>query len=586
MKEKFRALWEMTKYLHKFPLWLALSALFGMLTELFPLAILYLFPYAVFCPFTSSIPLLSSIFLLLSLILAGGMIPYFSAVVSHEVAYLILNRLRGLCYIKLDELAPAALVDDQSTVLTNTVMNDVTDLELFYAHTLPEFLAAAVLSCIYLGILLSIHWSFALIALCVMGSLIYCHALFLRCNLKNGENLSRISSQQSSLVQDSIQGLRDLLSYRAETKYLQKFQHNAREQEKITSRYTLQSHLAVITRTFVAAFGQLGMLAVVFVLFKENQLSGHNVMALFCLSFFLFRPLNAFLDHARNYDYAYGSVQRVLELLKRKPSVIDDGERTVSKNQAEFQLDLNDVTFAYPAAYEDLGTSSEHNVALLSGVNLSLRTGETLVIAGASGGGKTTLARLIQRFWNLSSGTITMNGVNIKELPLKELRTLITVVPQNCFFFCDTIRNNLLLAAPDASEEELYDAAKKANAHAFISELKHGYDTIIGSRGYGLSSGQKQRLALAQAFLKNSPILILDEASANLDAQNERLIQEALDKAKSGRICMIIAHRLSTLKTAERIAYLSHGKIIAEGKHSQLKKESREYSDLIVAYEK
>lgn len=582
MKEKFKALWEMTKYLSNFPFWLALSAFGGVLVELFPLAILQLFLY--FSWSASSSPLLRVV-VCISLILAGGIFPYFSAVVSHEVAYQILNRLRGLCYIKLDKLAPAALVDEQSTILTNIVMNDVTDLELFYAHTLPEFLAAMVLICIYFGYLFSIHWSLALIAFCVFGSLIYFHTLFLRRNMGNGEKLSSVAIRQSALVQDSVQGLRDLLSYKAERKFLRKFQLNAREQEKTTASYTLRSQLVVNIRSTLARLGQIAMLVIVFVLFKENHLSQHKIIEFFCFSFFLFRPVNSFLDHARNYDYTFGSVIRVLELLKRKPSVKDEGQCKICKKHATFQLELKDVTFGYPQEGTGGAVEFGHNEALLRGINLSLQTGETLVVAGASGSGKTTLARLIQRFWELNSGKITINGVNIKDLPLEDLRNLITVVPQNCFFFCDTIRNNLLLAAPGSNDEKLFDAAKKANAHAFISELQQGYDTVIGTRGYGLSSGQKQRLALTQAFLKDSPILILDEASANLDAQNERLIEEALNKAKSGRACIIIAHRLSTLKTAERIAYLSQGKIIAEGKHTQLINKSKEYSTLIAEYE-
>lgn len=217
------------------------------------------------------------------------------------------------------------------------------------------------------------------------------------------------------------------------------------------------------------------------------------------------------------------------------------------------------------------------NEPVLRGVSLTIAAGERIALVGPSGGGKTTLVNLLPRFYDPQAGRVKIDGIDLKHVTLKSLRSQVAVVAQETMLFQDTVRANLSLGQPDASLEEIVEAAKAANAHGFISRLPKGYDTVIGERGASLSGGERQRLAIARAFLKNPPVLILDEATSQLDAESEHAITQALERVMKDRTVLLIAHRLSTVHMADRILLIQEGRIVESGRHSDLMHKSALY---------
>lgn len=255
----------------------------------------------------------------------------------------------------------------------------------------------------------------------------------------------------------------------------------------------------------------------------------------------------------------------MLGLFAEEPKVHDTGKRRLACAEGPMAVSFEDVRFAYPAA-----KGEAENQPVLQGLRFAFQTGETVALVGASGSGKSTAARLLQRFWDVDGGSIRINGTDVRELTLESLRALVTVVPQDVYLFNVSVRENLRLARLEATDAEVRGAAQHAQAEAFIDRLPEGYDTLIGERGLRLSGGEKQRLSIAQAFLKNAPVLVLDEASANLDAENERLINQAVQHLKKGRATLVIAHRISTIRSADRIIAVKDGQVLAEGTYAQL----------------
>ena len=299
------------------------------------------------------------------------------------------------------------------------------------------------------------------------------------------------------------------------------------------------------------------------------------LMPIFVLSSAIFSPIQDALAMSTNYGLIFGAAKRVIDLFEMAPMVEDTGKEFFQADD-EVEITFDNVKFTYPGISDD-----QNNPPVLKGLSFSFHTGETVALVGASGSGKTTAARLLQRFWDVDDGTISVNGKDIRELSLDSLRNTVTVVPQDVYLFNITVKENLRLAKLSATEEEIRNAASEARADEFIRKLPNGFDTPIGERGLRLSGGEKQRLSIAQAFLKNSPVLVLDEASANLDAENERLINQAVAHLKKGRATLVIAHRISTIRSADRIVVVKDGKALAEGTYGDLIENCPDFRQLI-----
>jgi ATP-binding cassette subfamily B protein len=287
----------------------------------------------------------------------------------------------------------------------------------------------------------------------------------------------------------------------------------------------------------------------------------------FIVSINLFlNPINTVIRFMEMFQNGIAGFERFVEIMDT-PEESDDGK--LDARRLEGKIDLNNVSCSY-----------DNNRRVLKGVNLSVDKGKTFALVGPSGGGKTTICHLIPHFYNLSEGSISVDGTDIKDFTLKSLRQNIGIVQQDIYLFNASVKDNILYGRLDATEDEIIEAAKRANIHDYIMSMENGYDTVIGERGVRLSGGQKQRLCIARVFLKNPPILILDEATSALDNATEVLIQKSLDELCIGRTTIVVAHRLSTIKNADEIAVIDEGRIIEQGTHEQLLGLNGMYAEL------
>lgn len=281
--------------------------------------------------------------------------------------------------------------------------------------------------------------------------------------------------------------------------------------------------------------------------------------------------LIALADVMGDVQRACGASERLIELLGMEPKIVSPKNPVILQERVRGAIQYHDVSFSYP---------NRPDREVLSAVSIDIKPGETVAFVGHSGAGKTTMLQLLLRFYEIGSGNITMDGVSVDKLPLDVLRGSMSFVPQEVVVFSGTVYENILYGYPEASQEQVYAAGKMALVDEFVADLPDGYDTLVGERGMRLSGGQRQRLAIARAFLRDSPILLLDEATSNLDAKNERLLQMALAKLVKGRTTLVIAHRLSTVKQADQIIYMQHGKVLAKGRHECLMEKCPEYAHL------
>jgi ATP-binding cassette subfamily B protein len=279
-------------------------------------------------------------------------------------------------------------------------------------------------------------------------------------------------------------------------------------------------------------------------------------------------PINRLVNFTEQFQRGYTGFQRMLEILDTEPDV-SDRPGAIEADQLKGDISFEQVTFAY---------EKEHPV--LKDISLEIPAGQTIALIGPSGAGKTTFCSLIPRFYNVSSGVVRIDGHDVRDYTLESLRRNVGVVQQDVYIFNSTIRDNIAYGRPGASDEDIIEAARKANIHDFIISLDDGYDTVVGERGVRFSGGQKQRLSIARVFLKNPPILILDEATSSLDNESERLVQQALAALSENRTTLVIAHRLSTVKHADEIIVLTENGLAERGSHGSLLQQAGLYAHL------
>lgn len=372
-----------------------------------------------------------------------------------------------------------------------------------------------------------------------------------------------------SLIEEAIGGVRIIKAFSAEKTVLKRFTEENNRHQVLTTRAFRKKDLASPLNEFL---GAAIMVAIVWfggrlILEEKGDLTGEEFIGFIIVFSQLLRPIAGVANGIASFKKAEASLERIDEVLEIKDSILEP--LTPSKKQNfEAHIVFNNVGFAY------------REQTVLKNISFTIQKGETIALVGESGSGKSTISDLIPRFYDVKSGDIEIDGVNVRDFPLKVLRNMISIVSQESVLFNDTVAYNVAFGKPNASEAEIIEAAKVANAHDFIMSLENGYQTNIGDRGGKLSGGQKQRISIARAVLANSPIMIFDEATSALDTESEKIVQEALDNLMKNRTSLVIAHRLSTIRNADQIIVLKQGEIVEMGTHDSLIKEKGYYHSL------
>ncbi len=455
-----------------------------------------------------------------------------------------------------------------SGTLTSRVIYDIAMIQRSVSSVIAGLLKEIITALGLVGVLFYRDWRLAIITLVILPLLffpIFKYSRKLRRFSKKGQ--SQVA-EISNFLQESFTGIRIIKAFLMEEFNRREFYRvNERLFELMIKRLRVKSITAPISETF----GGLAAAAVIW--YGGSQvISGHTTPGSFfsfmTALFMLYGPIRSLNRSNNQVQEALAAGTRVFELLDTDPE-IKDAEGAITLPGFKDRICYKDVDFAY---------NPEEPV--LKKVSLTIKKGETVAIVGRSGSGKTTMLNLLPRFYDVDAGMITIDGYDIRKLTQYSLRRQIAIVSQQTILFNDTIRTNITYGRTDISDADLIAAAKSANAHNFIEQLPEGYETIVGENGIRLSGGQQQRLSIARALLKNSPILILDEATSSLDTESEREVQSAINRLMQNRTTLVIAHRLSTITHADRIVTMNEGQITEVGSHEELLQKNGEYANL------
>lgn len=484
---------------------------------------------------------------------------YYMADIGHVMGAKIETDMRRDAYAHLQQLSNTYFNNTKVGQIMGRITNDLFEVTEFSHHCPEEFFIAGLKIVISFIILARIH-----LLLTVMV-FIFVPIMTIVCRMINRKMRSAFGQQRYQIgelnakIEDSLLGQKVVKAFTNEELEKEKFEEGNQEFLKIkTYTYMLMGMFNTSTRVFDGLMYLVVILGGGYFLMEQQILPGDMVAYVMYVST-LIATIRRIIEFAEQFQRGITGIERFIQIMDADIEIFDEPDAKELVNP-KGEITFEDVSFEYP---------DDHN-KVFHHLNLTIHAGEKLAIVGPSGGGKTTLCNLIPRFYDVSGGTITVDGTNIRNLTLKSLRQNIGIVQQDVYLFSGTVYDNIAYGKPGASREEVIEAAKKAGADEFIRGLRDGYDTYVGERGVKLSGGQKQRISIARVFLKNPPIIILDEATSALDTESERLVQEALERLMKTRTTIAIAHRLSTIKNADEICVLYEGEIVERGRHEEL----------------
>ena len=507
-------------------------------------------------------------FLTLGMMLAGiyvvrGFARYFYGLFSHVAAYRTLHRLTNRVYRHLQGMSCSFFDRNHSGNLVARTMGDVESIEDFIAHGIPETMLAIVIPVTMSVVLFVINWKLALIALIplpVVALMVFIIATRTR---NTWRGVRRRFAEVSARLQDYLAGVTVLQSFARENEAAERLAKQSRE---YSDRIIYANKWSLIPAGVIEVASGAGLVLVVMAgawMVQSPGGRGLDVEVADLVVFLMylgqiFLPFLRLANLTDNLQKAAASAERVFELLDMEPQIVD-GPQAAIPASAKFDVVFDGVDFSY-----------QDGEPVLRGASFEVAEGEVVALVGETGVGKSTACHLLVRFYDVTAGMIRLGGVNLTDLPLAYLREHVAVVSQDIFLFEGTIRDNLLIGSPQATEGELRKAVRAAQAEEFILSFPDGYDTLVGERGIRLSGGQKQRIGIARALLKDAPVLLLDEATSAVDAETERSIKEAVLRLVEGRTVLIVAHRLSTIRAADRIVMLQDGCVVETGSYQSL----------------
>ncbi|MBN1202460.1 MAG: thiol reductant ABC exporter subunit CydC [Anaerolineae bacterium] len=491
--------------------------------------------------------------------IARGVFRYLERYVSHQTTFRLLARLRVWFYRSLEPLAPARLEQVHSGDLLSRAVADIDTLENIYLRVIAPP-AVALLVALVMWVFLSaadVRLAAALTGFLALAG-IGVPLLTRRLSRRTGRDLVRTRADLNVELVDGVQGLADLVAFGAQDRQFERVQALSRA---LTRQQAHMARLAGLNTALISLFISLATLATLLIaipLVRAGQIDGVMLAVLILATITSFEavlPLPAAFQHLES---NLAAAQRLFDIVDAPPAACDPPDPLPPPDHVD--LVVHNLRFRY----------NPDDPPALDGISFSLPQGGKLAVVGASGAGKSTLVALLLRFWDGWTGAITLGGIDLRAYRGEDVRALIGVVAQTTHLFNGTIRDNLLIARPDATNDDLVRAAQCARLHDFIAGLPQGYDTWIGEQGLGLSGGERQRLAIARAILKDAPILVLDEPTANLDTVTERAVMDALHAAMRDRSTLLITHRLVGLEAMDAVVVLQAGRIVEQGRHADL----------------
>ena len=467
--------------------------------------------------------------------------------------------LRNALYRHIHELPLGYFTNERTGNLISRIMNDVPMINTGISATFQTLIREPLLIIVYLTITIMISWKLTLIAFIVFPLVLLVIALVGRRVHKESGLAQEKIADVTSVLHETISGVKVVKAFGMEEFENKKFERENTSYFRTILKITRVRNLASPTTEFLSALagGAIIWYGGMMVLEQEAMKASEFLGFLFAI-FQLMPPIKELSGVNNRIQEATASGRRVFEILDTEPN-IRNAANPVKLYDFRSSIEFKNVSFHYNAG--DI---------VLADINLTINKGEVVAIVGPSGSGKSTLVDLVPRFYDPTSGSIELDGIDLRSADLKSLRDKIGIVTQETILFNDTVRNNIAYGLDDCPTERIVAAAKAANAHRFIEDMPKGYESVIGERGVKISGGERQRVALARAILKNPPILILDEATSALDTESEILVQEAIENLMAGRTSIVIAHRLSTVQHADRIFVVEAGRIVEVGKHTDL----------------
>ncbi len=515
--------------------------------------------------------ILGATYLILRIIDAAAY--YYMANTGHVMGARIETDMRRDLFSHL-QLLPFKYYDNTKVgTLMSRITNDLFDVTEFAHHCPEEFFIAGIKIIASFAILCTMSVPLTLIVFAVIPPMILVLYYFNKRMREGFRKQRKELGELNAAVEDSLLGVRVVRSFANESIEEEKFREgNSRFLSIKAKNYKYMGGFQASTRFFegfmyivVVVAGALFML--------RGTISAPDFVAYLLYVTTLFATIRKIVEFAEQFQRGMTGIERFFEIMDTEPE-IKDSENAQPLENVQGEIEFKDVTFSY----------SEDNEDVLQNVSFKIKAGENVALVGPSGGGKTTICSLIPRFYEADSGAILIDGTNIREATLKSLRLSVGVVQQDVYLFSGSVYDNIEYGCPGATKEQIIEAAKLSGAHDFIMGLPEGYDTYVGERGVKLSGGQKQRISIARVFLKNPPILLLDEATSALDNESEFLVQKSLQKLSQGRTTITVAHRLTTIKNADRIFVITKDGIAEEGTHEELLKNNGIYSGLYSAY--
>ncbi len=495
----------------------------------------------------------------LALYIARAGMAFVRSYAAHVAGWHVVADVRDRVYRHLQRLSLRFYEDKQTGQLMSRTVNDTDLLEQLVAHAIPDVLVNVLLLIGVTAVLVSMSWQLALLSMIPIPFVIIAVRGFGRYVRPAFRQRQAQLGELNAALNDNISGIREI----------QAFTREDSEGDRVWSRIVRYRDSLLRALRLMAVFhpsielaASLGTVVLIYFggkLVLNQTLPVADLVAYFLYIGLLYQPIQAMGNVWESVQQSMAGADRIAELLEQEPDVAERPGALEFPGRAQGALRFENVSFKYSVG--DL---------VLQNIALDIAPGTVVALVGPTGVGKTTLSLLIPRFYDVTDGSITLDGRDVRDLTLESLRRQTSLVLQDVFLFHGSVRENILFGRPDATEEETIEAARVANAHQFIMQLTDGYDTLIGERGVKLSGGQRQRLAIARAVLKDAPILILDEATSSVDTETELLIQQALERLMRGRTTVVIAHRLSTVRNAHQIVVLREGRIVERGTHDEL----------------